>query len=249
MRHATGSLVLALLVWPLGCGDEVIVQDATGGSGTGASGTGATGTGGTGNAGGTGNSGTGNAGTGASGASANSGDCDSDADCPGSECIEITPGGFRVCRVIHPEATQCAGPDDECCTSADCVEGLCLAAPVVPICGGPQPLEYFTCAVDQCQSDAECVSFGGICAPAGTLSRKVAACAPASCFTDAECDDEPGGICAPVSDPCCGGPSFLMCVYPDGGCRDFSDCGPDQYCGVTGDGRAECMDGFVNCPA
>jgi len=254
MRFAAGVLTLATLALPLGCGDEVTFTDE-GGGGSGASGSGASGSGASGSgAGGSGTGAVGNAGgtgnAGGSGAGASSGDCNGDQDCPGSECVEITPGGYRVCKEIHPEAMACTGQGvDECCTTADCAQGLCLTAPLVPYCGGPQPLEYNVCAVDQCQSDSECVSFGGICAPAGTLGRKVAACAPASCFTDAECNAEPGGICAPVTDPCCGAPSFLLCVYPNGGCRDFSDCGQDQYCGVTGDGRAECMDGFVNCPA
>ena len=206
------------------------------------------GTGGAGAAGGsTTSSSTTSSGTG--GSSGNSGDCNTDADCPGSACVEITPGGFRVCRVDFPEATMCVEPTlDECCTTADCPMGTCMAQPLVPYCGGPQPLEYNVCAVDQCSSDAECGD-SNICAPAGTLGRKVAACAFSGCKLDTDCGAEAGGICAPVTDPCCSNPTGLFCVYPSDGCRSSSECADGSYCSVDADGRALCVPGFPACPA
>ncbi|MCC6556082.1 MAG: hypothetical protein IT372_24235 [Polyangiaceae bacterium] len=179
----------------------------------------------------------------------NSGDCDTGADCPGSECVEITPGGFRVCRVDPVPATSCQEPNlDECCSSAECDVGECLTQPIVPYCGGPQPAIYNVCAADQCAGDLDCGE-GAICAPAGTLGRQVAACAAASCKLDTDCAAEPGGICAPVDDYCCGSPTGLFCVYPSDGCRTSSECPSGQYCEISPEGRTHCVDGVPACPA
>lgn len=226
-----------LLSLSTGCGGDV--TQATGGSG-GSGGAGAAGGGGSGAAGG---------GTGAAGGGVNSGDCDTDADCPGSTCVEITPGGFRVCKEQHLPAEACLQPDfDECCTTADCPGGsTCLAAPLEPYCGGPAPLEYNVCGNDLCASDADCTD--GICTPAGTLGNKVRACAAATCRVDSDCGAEPGGICAPVTEPCCNTQVGLFCVYPSDGCRDNGDCGQGEYCEIQMDGTARCAVGDIACPA
>jgi hypothetical protein len=222
------SLLIGATQLSVGCGGDV--RGAGGGGAAGGSGT-TTGTTSTGSAGG------------------NSGDCDSDADCPGSACVEITPGGFRVCRTDYPEATVCTGSGlDECCTTADCPAGACLIEPIVPYCGGPAMLEYNVCAQDQCASDTECGD-GVICAPAGTLGGKVRACAAAGCTLDTDCAAEAGGICAPYTDPCCSNPTGLFCVYPSDGCRSSNDCKSCEYCEIAPDGRARCVAGFPACPA
>lgn len=242
-------LPLSLIV---GCEGEV--NEATGGSGGagasgGSGGSGAAG-GGTGAAGG--GTGAAGGGTGAAGGGTgggpNSGDCDTDADCPGSTCVEITPGGFRVCKSSYLPVDGCSQPDlDECCNSTECPSGeACLAAPLTPYCGGPAPLEYNVCGKDQCSSAADCPN--GICAPTGTLGNKVRACYSGSCLVDSDCSAAPGGICAPVVDPCCNQPVGLFCVYP-GGCRTASDCDQGEYCQIQPNGSTECVVGDVACPA
>ncbi|CAN92111.1 hypothetical protein predicted by Glimmer/Critica [Sorangium cellulosum So ce56] len=261
LRHVASILALVLSM-PTGCGNTVTRAPAgsggAGGQGTGAAGTSGEGTGASAGSGGAGGEGTGAAGTGGQGtgatgaggaAGANSGDCHTDANCPGSTCVDITPGGFRVCKTNYPPAETCARPDfDECCTTEDCGPGsTCLAAPLLPYCGGPPPLENNVCAKDLCSSDDECP--GGLCAPAGTLNNKVRACVSARCRLDADCDAEPGGICATVRDPCCNQPEGLFCVYPGSGCRSSSDCGQGEYCGRDAGGAARCIVGDVVCPA
>lgn len=252
-------LLACAFLFPLslfaGCIGEV--NDGSGGSGAsgGSGGSGASGgSGGAGAAGGGtgatggGTGGTGAAGGGGSGGGINSGDCDTDADCPGATCVEITPGGFRVCKVSFAPAETCGQPDfDECCSSADYSSGeTCLAAPLTPYCGGPAPLEYNACGKDECAADLECPA--GLCAPTGTLGNKVRACYSASCLLDSDCTALAGGICAPVVEPCCNQPVGLFCVYP-GGCRTTSDCGQGEYCEIQPDGSTECVVGDIACPA
>jgi len=96
--------------------------------------------------------------------------------------------------------------------------------------------------------DADCGA-GNLCAPAGTLGRKVRACAPAPCKVNGDCAAEPGGSCAPVRDPCCGADVGLRCVYPSDGCRESADCESGSYCEPGTDGRARCVSGAPTCPA
>jgi hypothetical protein len=112
----------------------------------------------------------------------------------------------------------------------------------------PDSWSLLRCAGDQCATGAECDDVGdGICAPVGTLGRKVRACAPASCLHDTVCNAEAGGICAPVQDACGNAPIGLFCVYPNGGCRSNADC-PAGYCVVEAEGFAHCVDGSPVCP-
>jgi hypothetical protein len=187
---------------------------------------------------------------GAGGAIPNSGDCDSDDDCPGGTCVELTPGGFRVCATPPTEATMCTGSGfDSCCTTAECAEGICYESPLVPFCAGVVMEPHNECGVDQCAKDADCMNgeSGGACVPAGALGFKVAACISAACRHDTDCADEPGGICATIEEPCCGTTAGLFCVYPSDGCRTSSECA-DGYCSVNGD-RTECVAGQPLCPA
>jgi hypothetical protein len=254
-----GTLACAAAGLGVGCSDDVSETTGAGGttgsgttttaSGTTTTGTMSTSTTGTSTGTGTSTTSTGTGGTGGGGD--NSGDCASDADCPGSACVEITPGGFRVCKKAVVEATECFAPDfDECCTTAECdVAGaLCIASPLTPYCGGPQPIEQNFCATDFCAEDLDCGNDGGsICAPVGTLGNKVRACVAAACKLDGDCAASPGGICAPVSDACCNAPSGLFCVYP-GGCRSNADCATG-FCQVQPDGSASCEEGVPVCPA
>ena len=219
-------MVAGVFAGQVGCGSEVTTTGSGGGGTGGGSSTSTT--------------------TGAGGAGA-SGDCDLDADCPGGTCVEMTPGGWRVCSVPPDPATTCSQPGfDECCDTSECAMGTCLTAPVVPYCGGPQPLDNNVCAVDQCQSDAECGA-GAFCSSGPMLGRKVRACIPAACRLDSDCAAEAGGACVPVVEPCCGASAGLFCVYPSDGCRSDADC-PGGYC-QPGLDRATCQEGGPACPA
>jgi hypothetical protein len=188
--------------------------------------------------------------SGSGGALSGSGDCDSDAQCPGSKCVEIFAGGFRVCADVLVEATTCSAPDfDECCGSTmPCPGGQhCYAGPLDPFCGGAQMLPHNQCAMDQCVSDASCGA-GSACLVAAVLGRKERTCFPAPCKHDDECADAAGGKCAPVADPCCGQATTLHCIYP-GDCRSNADCG-NGYCVIDpATKRAACTAAAPVCPA
>src|SRR4051794_40752489 len=103
---AAGLLALVALA---ACGPNVSVSGAGGGSSSSANGTSSGGPTSTSSATSTSTGGTGK----------NSGDCDTDSDCPGSKCVELVPGGFRVCLDPQPEATKCSGSMlDQCCSSS-----------------------------------------------------------------------------------------------------------------------------------
>ncbi len=188
--------------------------------------------------------------SGAGGALSGSGDCSSDAQCPGSKCVEIIPGGFRVCADVLVPATTCREPGvDQCCGATKPCPGAepCYAGPLVPSCGGVQMLPYNQCAMDECASDAACGA-GSVCLAAAVLGRKERACFPAPCKHDDECADAAGGQCAPVADPCCGQATTLYCIYP-GDCRSNADCG-SGFCEIDpAQKRAVCTATPPLCPA
>src|SRR5260221_7638874 len=98
---------------------------------------------------------------GAGGTPMNSGDCDNTADCGGDPCVELSPGGYRVCVAKVPETTTCSIPPGQCCKSADCGSdarppGKCVAGPVEPYCGWPAMIPTNQCASDACNSAADC---------------------------------------------------------------------------------------------
>lgn len=226
----------------------------SGGAGTG-TGTGSGGSGGssgsTASASGPGSSTTGAAtSSGAGGGPTGAGDCSADAQCPGSKCVAIFPGGFLVCADKLVEATTCSQPGlDACCGNImPCPGGQhCYAGPLDPYCGGVQMLPHNECAMDQCASDASCGA-DSACLVAGVLGRKERACFPAPCKHDDECVDAAGGACAPVADPCCGQATTLYCVYP-GDCRSNAECG-NGYCVIDpAKKRAACVATPPLCPA
>ncbi len=70
-----------------------------------------------------------------------------------------------------------------------------------------------------------------------------------ACTADDDCTAKPGGICAPVKNPCCPSWDGLFCVYPDG-CRTDGDCAEGSHCEVNWtEGTGECVSGPVACPA
>jgi hypothetical protein len=237
-----GMAVLAAVpALALGCGGGV---EGTGGTG---------GSGGSPSAGGSG----GSAGDGGGGG-VPFGECESDADCGGSVCAEITPDGWKTCLSSVPEATMCTpqpNVPDECCTSAECSDGgNCYPSESLPYCGGPAPAQYNQCVADACGDDGECMETTGmpsICAPAGSFGFPARHCLTAFCRTIEDCQAKPGGYCAPVIWSCCGIPLGVACVYP-GGCREDQDCASDgsQHCELDdAEGAGVCVDGPALCPA
>ena len=181
-------------------------------------------------------------------ASRQSGDCTIGMDdCHnGTTCVEVTPGGYRVCAVKYPEANGCS-PAGGCCQSSDCPGGAtCFPSPIAPSCSGVVIIDGNVCASDQCSSDSACGS-AAICAPAGTFMRKVRMCVQAACRRDTDCTMAPGGICAPVSGGCCDIPYGLYCVYPNKGCRSNADC-PTGNCALDPQGFSVCSTTPLICP-
>jgi hypothetical protein len=181
-----------------------------------------------------------------------SGDCQTNDQCLNGDCVELSPCGFKVCERPLDEADSCSGGgNDECCNTSQCVnDGTCYLGPFAPTCGGAVELPHNVCAVEGCQDAGDCpapqAGMSMICAPANTLGYPVSHCLAASCLTNAECTDEPGGHCATVTPSCCSGPNVLLCTYPSDGCRSDTNC-PGGHCAQDGT-RARCFDGAPACP-
>lgn len=181
---------------------------------------------------------------GAGGAGMQSGDCTTDKDCPGSKCVEITPGGYRVCLVPPVEVTMCMGMNG-CCSSKDCQAANQKCYPSYGYCGGiVGPMNQ--CLADACMTDKDCKMAGTVCVAPGLMGNPVFSCIVATCKVDTDCKAQAGGKCAPVHDKCCD-LEQLACVYPNGGCRKNSDC-PGGYCDVDATGAAVCKQGNPGCP-
>lgn len=164
--------------------------------------------------------------------------------------MAVTTCGYKVCQQFVAEATECTGSNlDDCCDSDDCESGACHRADFGPFCGGISPLEYTVCLSDLCQMDQDCPDVPEtdyVCAPEHTFGRPVRHCLRAGCRTDADCTEESGGVCAPVTTACCSAVTALACVYPSDGCTNAAEC-PDGYCEV-GVARARCVEGEFLCP-
>jgi hypothetical protein len=252
----------ALGSWAASCGSAETIPIGTGGGGaTSAASTGATGggssaslgTGGQTTGGGSAGGGTSHGGGGAGGGGAkNSGDCDNDGDCPGSHCVAITPGGFRVCQQVPVEATSCTNPGiDDCCNTSDCqLDGLCLVGPVSPACVGPVHLPRNECGYDQCGSDPDCGA-GMICVDRGLWGPEIKSCMVADCKRDTDCGA--GEKCELIQNTCCSNyPASvalgLYCVPPVNGCHNDKDCDQGSYCALDANQKAVCTAGMATCP-
>ncbi len=180
------------------------------------------------------------------------GDCKTDANCNGGQCLELTPGGYRVCASTPLEVTSCGSQDpqpfpNECCQSSECAEGICVAGPGPTYCGGPAIEPYNYCAVDACQSSADCDAVpNGVCFPAGSYGFPAATCVAGGCQVDADCKEEADGRCLLHQDQCCGSPS-LVCVYADG-CVKNADCPEATPNCLVEDGRGVCSATPQACP-
>ncbi len=181
----------------------------------------------------------GKAGSGGSGGASvvNSGDCDTDMDCTTGKCEALYPGGFRTCVTPVTQETTC---------SPACTAGYsCVQTPLGPSCGlVTRPT--IECAKEACTTAADCTGNNAICVPGGALDRKVSTCLTGGCRLDADCKDEKGGKCEPVTTNCCSGPSGLYCVYPTTGCRSNADCASGT-CQIVDSKNGECVTGSSIC--
>ncbi len=192
------------------------------------------------------------------GAPVPSGDCQKGSDCASGQCVAVTPGGYQVCVVPPAPATTCTSALDQCCPSTAmlCAGGApCYVGPLVPVCAGTPMAVHNVCGVDQCSTDVDCAP-GQICGIAGTLGLEIRACVTAHCKLDSDCNTYPGGVCAPVQEPCCGATAGLFCTYETlGGCQKDADCPPTgsqptRYCDPNAiTGIASCQPGAAVCPA
>ena len=103
------------------------------------------------------------------------------------------------------------------------------------------------CVQDECASDDDCA--GGACTPDGfDIARH---CIAAGCHSDADCTDEPGGVCLILEGGCCRWrtedtirrrkrPKQLACAYPSDGCQTDADCVYGSLNCVAEAGRAHC---------
>jgi hypothetical protein len=186
-------------------------------------------------------------------ANGGAGDCETDKNCNGGLCIELAPGGYRVCASGPIEATSCGSPDpqpfpNECCDSSECGKGICVAGPGPEYCGGPAIEPYNYCASDGCQTSADCDAVpNGVCWPAGAYGFPVATCRTGGCRVDADCTEGADGRCLLHPSQCCGVPS-LACVYADG-CVSGADCPDDSPHCLVQDGRTVCSPELEVCPA
>ena len=185
--------------------------------------------------------------------------CNDDNDCVGGKCVELTPGGFRVCTYLPPSPQPCtdAGPfPDECCGT--CATGRCT---LETSCGGAYVNPHNVCEVDECTSNSDCGS-DGICLPTGVGSPYKRTCLHGNweCLTDSDCHGFGAGNCvmygvigsldqcAPWA--CAGAPRVipanpLRCMY-ESTCFDDSSCAPNQHCESS---PYSCRDGVRQaCP-
>ena len=58
--------------------------------------------------------------------------------------------------------------------------------------------------------------------PAGPFGFVIAACVPAQCLVDSDCNARAGGECLPFFSSCDGG--IFGCHYPGDPCRTDADC-------------------------
>jgi hypothetical protein len=182
------------------------------------------------------------------------GDCTGDAQCKGGHCLELTPGGYKVCAQVPPEATACMTmAQDKCCSSADCTGGgKCYpSTDLGGACAGPFMPPHNECVTEQCTKDADCAAVVSqvptICAPAGTIGYPTRFCFIAYCRTNADCTAASGGRCATIGQPCCTTPAGLGCVYP-GGCAQDSDCQSGSCHLDEASGTGRCLPGVAGCP-
>ncbi len=183
------------------------------------------------------------------------GRCTKDVDCSdGGHCVELAPGGYRVCSYPPPAPEMCTNDPshmDECC-------GTCPGGATCTLqtsCGGAFILPRNVCALSECTTNAECGP-GGICLPTGVGSPYSRTCmtTPSECVRHSDCTASPDGVCAlvgtvgPLSQCgpwlCPGGGTTqlangLACIYG-------SECAGDEDCAKSG-GHCEKIGGRPTC--
>ena len=181
------------------------------------------------------------------------GRCAKDTDCsPNGRCVELAPGGYRVCSYPPPAPEACTNDpshQDECCDT--CAGGTCT---LQTSCGGAFIMPRNVCAISECTTNADCGA-SGICLPTGVGSPYARTCMTVSeCVRHSDCVAAPDGVCAlvgmigplPECAPwgCPGGASTqlangLACIYG-------SECAGDEDCANAG-GHCEKIGGRPTC--
>ncbi|MFH1434547.1 MAG: hypothetical protein ABIJ56_02405 [Pseudomonadota bacterium] len=180
------------------------------------------------------------------------GECTSREDCGGRPCVRVPdePGGYWTC--VDPEteeATECDAPEiDDCCTSEDCTDGEdggCFYHEDIS-CGGPVYMPHNMCFYTECHEDGDCDE-DMLCLPKGVYSLLRNSCAYATCKTQLDCVERPGGYCKPLMNPCCPIIAGYFCVDPEV-CESDDDCDGGASCVVDRtSGWAVCE--HVMCPS
>ncbi len=164
--------------------------------------------------------------------------CTQDADCPGGACQPFPVDGspcLCVGPAPDPQLNPCFnGPGEgECCADGDCGDGrVCQAAfygAQNDYCGGAAPPDFNQCAGDGCSTHADCGA-GRVCVPGGVFGHVYAACRPAGCLVDADCDVRAGGECLPFFERC--HVAGFGCYYEGDPCRTSRDCPPGMGFGI-----------------
>lgn len=178
--------------------------------------------------------------------------CASDLDCPGGTCVELTPGGFRVCSTEPPGPQLCtdaggSGPfSDECCTT--CAQGVCS---LVTSCGGAFMVPHNQCLEDACTKNSDCGP-KGLCMPRGAGGRMRYCLANNECLIDEDCNQGPNGACVLTTTV---GPAAMCSPWgcgslPDGPyvgslhCEYNAECTRDVDCG---NGHCDRIGGRLRC--
>lgn len=182
-------------------------------------------------------------------ATGHGGRCVTSKDCDGDPCVELVPGGFRVCS--HPAAAPQTCTDggesvwpDECCGSCPGAHSTCT---LTVRCGGAYMAPHNVCVTDECQTAADCTGKNPICLPSGVRSDHRTCLADNECLHDSDCKAAPNGACvlpgsvgpagtcnaftcgSGIVDPVAGP---LRCVY-GASCTDDADCSGD-HCEASG---------------
>jgi hypothetical protein len=171
--------------------------------------------------------------------------------CEGEE-ERVSGSGFMKCDngLVHRPAPGVCPPyektttelppslipeDDDCNADGDCLardHGACVAGGR-PYGGVPSPNR----CVYGCTVDAEC-NDGNICVCTATRGE----CRPSDCARDSDCGS--ASYCAEFA-PTCSGPSGFRCQSAEDACQLWTDCMPNQVCGLRGERR---VCDYLQCP-
>jgi type IV pilus assembly protein PilY1 len=136
------------------------------------------------------------------------GQCNSNADCPGTRQCSISGNACNVNSDCGPLAGQCSITHNACTTPADCTPlGQCSAVPAACASNADCPPINGTCSIthNTCTNDGQCPNSGN-CTNSGAV-----------CTSDAQCPNTPG-----------------TCSVTAQTCATAADCPPEGQCSNNG---------------